>query len=114
MTVLLLKLDSALDQVSRLKINLDNTHRQIENLDTSKQELSVQLGLMVPMAELQVSKAEASKLREDNIKLEQKLLAMQGEVDCFKSNIGVSDQAIDLSFLFEVPFNQEIVLPNRS
>ena len=31
---------------------------------------------MVPVAELQVSKAEASKLQEDNSKLEQKLLVM--------------------------------------
>lgn len=96
MTVLLLKLDSALDEVSRLKVNLANTHKQIENLNTSKRELSVQ---MVPVAELQVSKAEASKLQEDNSKLEQKLLVMKSEVDGLKSQIQVQ-QSRDCQIFF--------------
>jgi hypothetical protein len=98
-TVLLLKLDSALDEVSRLKVNLANTHKQIENLNTSKRELSMQSRLMVPLAELQVSKAEASKLQEDNSKLEQKLLVMKSEVDGLKSQIQVQ-QSRDCQIFF--------------
>ncbi len=70
-------------------MNLADTHRQIELLNSSKRDLCSQLGLMVKMSELQASKAEASKLREDNNKLGQDLLAVKGEVDNLKSKIQV-------------------------
>ncbi len=90
---MLLKVVSALDQVSRLKMNLVNTQKQIEVLNSTKQDLCLQLALMVPISDFEASKAEAKKLREENGRLEQQLFAVRGEVEDCKSKIEVLDWA---------------------
>jgi predicted nuclease with TOPRIM domain len=88
-TVMLLKVDTALNEITSLKMNLVKAHRQIEELKSSKRELCLQLEKMVPVSELQAFKADANKLREDKSGLEQELLAMKGEVSELNSKIQV-------------------------
>ena len=97
-TAMLLKVDTALNEITSLKMNLVKAHRQIEELKSSKRELCLQLEKMVPVSELQALKADASKLREDKSGLEQELLAVKGEVCELNSKIQVQPSRDSLTF----------------
>ncbi len=94
-----LKVDNALDQVSRLKMYLANSNKLMEVLHSTKRDLKLQLGLMVPMSDFQASKEEANKLREDNGRLEQQLLAVKGEVEDYKCKLEVQSRRFAAYYL---------------
>jgi seryl-tRNA synthetase len=99
-TVMLLKVDTALNEITSLQRNLVKAHRQIEELKSSKREFCLQLGQMVPISELKASKADASKLSEEKSKLEQELLAVKGEVCELNSKIQVQPSRDSLIFSY--------------
>jgi hypothetical protein len=79
--ILLTKVDAVQNQISLLESNSILAQKQIKALQDSKRELQAQMGLMVPLSDLNASQSEAGKLREAINDLRRQLLSKQGEID---------------------------------
>jgi hypothetical protein len=84
--ILLTKVHAILRETQQVGVDLKS---KIQDLQSGKQELLLQLGGMVPVSELHSSQAEASTLREDIRELNQQLLEARVATDDLKCSMQV-------------------------
>ncbi len=89
MKILLTKVDAVYNQIATLESSNLAGQRQIRALQDAKRDLQAQLGLMVPMSEMNAAKAESGRLRETIDTLNQKIRSLQGEMEKLNSTMQV-------------------------
>ena len=87
--ILLTKVDAVYNQIAQLESSHLAGQRQVRALQDARRELQAQLGLMVPVSDLNAAKAESGRLRDTVDALNQKMRSLQAEIDKLSSTVQV-------------------------
>ena len=79
--ILLAKVDAVYSLITQLEENIREVCKQMEGLNSGKQDLLLRMSTMVPASELHTVKAESSKLQESRDELKLALRTARDELE---------------------------------
>ena len=79
--ILLTKVETLYSMIAKIESNSLAGQSQIKALQDKTRDLQAQMGLMVPVSEINAAKAESDRFRETIDTLNQKNISLQGEIE---------------------------------